>query len=178
MNAPRHLVLVGLMGAGKTTVGELCAQRLGRAFLDTDAIIEAVTGTLVTEVFAGVGETGFRDFEREAVANACAALEPAVISCGGGAVLDPENRRRIQGAGFVVWLDAPPAVLAARVQSSHGRPLLVGSDPETTLNRLRELRHAAYEAVADAAVDTGGRTVDEVTDIVVSRFETAPAASA
>jgi shikimate kinase len=174
MSAVRHLVLVGLMGAGKTTIGERCAQRLGRAFLDTDAMIEAMTGTLVTELFAGVGETGFRDFERDAVVNACAAPKPAVISCGGGAVLDPENRRRIRGAGFVVWLDAPSAVLAARVQSSHGRPLLVGSDPETTLTRLRELRLPAYEAVADAIVDSSG-TVDEVTDIVISRFETAPA---
>ncbi|HEX2738768.1 MAG TPA: shikimate kinase, partial [Acidimicrobiia bacterium] len=113
MSAVRHLVLVGLMGAGKTTIGERCAQRLGRTFLDTDAMIEAMTGTLVTELFAGVGETGFRDFERDAVVNACSAPKPAVISCGGGAVLDPENRRRIRGAGFVVWLDAPSAVLAA-----------------------------------------------------------------
>ena len=121
-----HLVLVGLMGAGKTTVGERCAQLLGRPFVDTDALVESLTGSTVAEIFECFGEARFRAEEHRAVEDACASPEPLVISCGGGAVMDPENRARLRANGFVVWLAASPEVLAARVGSGDGRPLLRG----------------------------------------------------
>jgi shikimate kinase len=167
--SPRHLVLVGLMGAGKSTVGEQCAARLGRPFLDTDALIEASTGATLAELFATRGEDGFRELERAAVADACDLPEPAVVACGGGAVLDADNRRRLHAAGLVVWLRATPAELAARVGAGAGRPLLVGG-PVPTLERLAETRAAAYDAAADVTIDTDGRAVAEVVDRVLEAF--------
>jgi shikimate kinase len=167
-----HLVLVGLMGAGKTTVGERCAARLDRPFVDTDDLVEAVARRSVQELFADAGEAAFRDLERDAVRDATASPVAAVIACGGGAVLDAENRRLLRAAGTVVWLRASPAVLAERVDADDvDRPLLTPRGSVSTLERLAIVRAAAYEAVADAAVDTEGRTVDEVADAVVEVYQ-------
>lgn len=169
----RHLVLVGLMGAGKTTVGERCAERLGRTFVDTDDVVEAVARRSVPELFAEAGEAAFRRLERDAVRDATASPAPTVIACGGGAVLDPENRRRICDTGTVVWLRASPTVLAERVDADGvERPLLVSRSSAATLERLAVVRAGAYEAVADAEVDTDGRTVDEVVDAVLEVYPT------
>lgn len=169
MSGPgRHLILVGLMGTGKTAVGEACAGRLGRPFVDTDALVEGEAGATVAELFATEGETSFREREKRAVVDACAAPEPAVIACGGGAVLDPGNRRAMKDAGTVVWLTAPVEVLAARVGPGDGRPLLAGGAPATeVLARLADLRRPAFEAVADVVVDTAGADVDGVAAAVL-----------
>ena len=164
-----HLVLVGLMGAGKTTVGQLCAERLARPFVDTDELVEAATGSTVAEIFAAEGEAGFRARERVAVVDACAAPDPLVIACGGGAVLDAGNRAALKRAGRVVWLRASPAVLSERVGSDPARPLLTDG-PVPTLARLAETRAAAYEDAADAAVDTEGLAPAEVADAVLVAF--------
>jgi shikimate kinase len=167
---PRHLVLVGLMGAGKSTVGARCADLLDRAFVDTDELIVAVAGVPFDEIWAAEGEQGFRVRERAAVADAAASPVPLVISCGGGAVLDPENRRLLRASGVVVLLDAPAEALASRLTDDDTRPLLRGGDRTTTLERLRTQRAPAYEAAAHATVDTTGRTVDEVADAVLEEF--------
>jgi shikimate kinase len=166
---PRHVVLVGLMGAGKSTVGARCAERMGRAFVDTDAVVESIAGAPVADLFAHDGEAAFRELERSAVADACAAPVPIVIAAGGGAVLDAENRKHLRDAGFVVWLRAPAAQLAARVGDGRGRPLL-SADPAGTLERLATVRLAAYEAAAHATIDTDGMTVAAVVDDVLARF--------
>ncbi len=165
----RHLVLVGLMGAGKTTVGQQCARLLDRSFVDTDETIVATTAMTVAEIFASQGEAHFRELERRAVADVCASPEPLVIACGGGAVLDPENRARLHSAGLVVWLQAPPDVLVARVGNDTGRPLLRNGGA-ATLERLALLRAPAYEAAADVIVDTAGRSIDEVAALVVEQW--------
>ncbi len=167
--APRHLVLVGLMGAGKSTIGAACADRLGRPFVDTDRIVEALAGQSVAEIFTSGGEATFRTFEHQAVTDACASPQPLVIACGGGAVLDPENRGQMRAAGVVVWLRAAPAVLATRVHANlSDRPLLPETGAEQELERLAELRGAAYEGVAHVAVDTDGRSVEETVDVVLA----------
>ena len=168
----RHLVLVGLMGAGKTTVGQRCAELLGRAFLDTDQLVEANARMGVADIFQHHGERQFRVLERDAVADACASPDPLVIACGGGAVLDPENRRRLRACGLVVWLRASPAVLGARVGAGDDRPLLAATPqpPITTLERLSAQREPAYDGVAHVQVDTEGRSVDEVAAAVVEEF--------
>jgi shikimate kinase len=153
-STPHHLVLVGLMGAGKTTVGEECARRLGRAFVDTDDIVVAASGQTVSELFETEGEAGFRARERIALADACAAPEPLVIACGGGAVLDAGNRAAMRASGLVVWLRAMPAQLAHRIGDSDGRPLLAGASSVETLERLAALRAPAYEAAAHVVVET------------------------
>ena len=167
----RHLVLIGLMGAGKTTVGERCAELLGRGFLDTDQLVEANTRMGVAEIFDAHGEQQFRVLEHDAVADAGASPDPLVIACGGGAVLDPDNRRILRSTGVVVWLRASPAVLGDRVGDGT-RPLLAGAAPPVvTLERLAEVRAPAYEAAAHLSVDTEGHTVDEVAARVVEEFQ-------
>ena len=166
-----HLVLVGMMGSGKSTVGKRCAERLARPLVDTDEIVESLAGASIAEVFARDGEGAFRELERQAVADACAAPVPSVIAAGGGAVLDAENRRIMRAAGTVVWLQASPAKLAVRVGDAHTRPLL-HDDVVGTLQRLDSLRRPAYEAAAHATVDTDGLSVAAVVDAVLDRYAT------
>jgi shikimate kinase len=163
----KHLVLIGLMGAGKTTVGRACAARLGRPFVDTDDLVVALAGMPFEELWASKGEPAFRALERQAVADACASPEPLVIACGGGAATDPENRRRLRDAGTVVWLQAPVEILAARVGDGSTRPLLAG-DPHGALTQLDAIRAPAYEAAADVAVETADRNIAQVVDAVLA----------
>jgi shikimate kinase len=165
----KHLVLVGLMGAGKTTVGRRCAQLLERDFVDTDDVVVRLAGMPVPEFFAANGEPAFRALERQAVADVCASPAPLVIACGGGSVVDADNRRRLASTGFVVWLRAPVTVLTERVGGGADRPLLAG-DPRGNLTRLLALREPAYEAVADAVVDTEGLGIDDVAAAVLAAF--------
>ncbi len=171
MTTARHLLLVGLMGAGKTTVGEVCARELGRGFVDTDALVEAVSGATVPELFATLGEAEFRTRERTALADAMDSPEPLVVACGGGAMVDPENRRTAR-RGVVVWLQAPPEVLAARVERDGvaGRPLIAGGPSLATLTRLADARGESYAAAAHATVSTEGRDADAVAAMVLERF--------
>jgi shikimate kinase len=157
------------MGAGKTTVGKRCAQRLSRAFVDTDDVVGALAAMPVPEFLATHGELEFRALERQAVADVCSSPESLVIACGGGAVLDPENRTRLRHVGVVVWLRAPAAVLATRVGDGSSRPLLAG-DPAGALARLEIARQPCYEAAADRVVDTEGVDVEGVVDRVLAEF--------
>ncbi len=167
----RHLALVGLMGAGKTSVGRTCAKRLGRPLVDTDDLVVAATGRAIAEIFADDGEPAFRALERRAVADACASPEPAVIACGGGAPLDAENRAALRARCCVVWLRAPVATLARRVGAGGGRPLLAGPvPPEVVLGRLADLRAPSYEAAAHVVLDTDGCSLDEAAVGVLDAF--------
>jgi shikimate kinase len=166
----RHVVLVGLMGAGKTTVGQRCAELLERPFVDTDELVVAAAGVPFDDIWSAEGEQGFRLRERLAVADAAASPTPLVISCGGGAVLDAENRRALRARGVVVLLTASSAALASRLSNDNSRPLLIGDDKTATLERLSALRQPAYEAAAHLEVDTENRSVDDVAATVVKEF--------
>ena len=143
--AARHLVLIGLMGAGKTTVGARCAELMQRPFLDTDQLVEANARMGVADIFRHHGEQQFRVLERDAVEDACASPTPLVIACGGGAVLDPANRRRLRDCGLVVWLRASPAVLgpAQEPRAQLGQPRLQLRDVDDLVGQLDggERRH-------------------------------------
>jgi shikimate kinase len=171
-----HLVLIGLMGAGKTTVGRACAARLGRGFVDTDDVIVTQTGQSIPELFATVGEAGFRAAERAALADVIAAPDPLVVACGGGAMGDAENRRAVRPE-FVVWLTADAVELAGRVERDGvaSRPLLAAGATAATLERLGAQRAFAYGEAADVVVETGGRSVDAVTTDVLDRYAEAAA---
>ena len=169
-----HLALVGLMGAGKSTVGRRCATRLGRPFVDTDDVIVTTAGQPITEIFAAGGEARFREIERSVVADVCASPEPLVIACGGGVVLDPDNRRVLRASAVVVWLRASAEVLARRVGSGASRPLL-RDDPLGTLRRLERLREPAYEAAAHCVLDTEHLDLDDVATQVLAQFESVSA---
>ena len=165
------------MGAGKTTVGRACATALGRGFVDTDELIETRTGRTVPELFETIGEAGFREAERAAVADAAASPEPLVIAVGGGAMVDPVNRRTVRHDGFVVWLQGAPAELAARVERDGvgARPMLAGGPAAATLTRLAAARAGAYTAAADATVPTDDAHVTAVTDAVLRVYAEAAA---
>lgn len=159
------------MGTGKTTVGRICAQRLGRPFVDTDDLIEDSAGRSVGRIWSEDGEPAFRALEADAVARACGTAEPAVISCGGGAVLDPRNRQTIRACGYVAWLDAAPASIADRVGDERGRPLLGAAGDEApvdVITRLASARQAAYADVADARIETDALAAEEVADVVLA----------
>lgn len=169
----RHLMLIGMMGAGKTAVGAECARRLHRTFMDLDEVVETTTARSVAEIFATDGEAAFRELERIALADACASPVPLVISTGGGAVLDSTSRRVARGCAVVIWLRAEPEELAARLAASiasGSRPLLATVDPVATIERLAALRADAYAAAADVVVDTGHRSVTEVADDVLEEL--------
>jgi shikimate kinase len=157
-----HLVLVGMMGSGKTTVGRRVAAALGRRLRDSDEEVEARTGRTVREIFETDGEPAFRAEEARALAEALDDPEPAVVAAAGGVVLDPGNRSRLRAAGTVVWLDATPEDLARRVATGDHRPLL-GDDALAALRRLDAERRPLYAEVADHVVPVGGdRSLDRV----------------
>lgn len=163
----QHLVLVGLMGSGKTTVARLAADRLGRRVIDSDAVIEAATGRTVREIFATDGEDAFRRFESAALLDALATPEPAVIAAAGGVVLRAENRAALkQSNAKVVWLCASPTLLVDRVTSGGHRPLL-DQDPAGTLQRMHTEREQLYREVADAIVLVDNRTPADVVEAVL-----------
>ncbi len=163
----RHLVLVGLMGVGKSTVARTLAERLGRGLVDTDSAIEARTGRTVREIFTADGESAFRDLETATLVEALEDLEPVVIAAGGGAVLREENRVALQRSGArVVWLCADPGGLVDRVRSGGHRPALDG-DPAGTLRRMHETRETLYREVADLIVSVDGRSVGDVVEAIL-----------
>ncbi len=172
-----HIVLVGMMGTGKTTVGVRLAAELGRPFVDSDQQIETRTGRTVREIFETSGEAAFRREERDALHEALASPAPVVIAAAGGSVTEEHTRELLRAlvgrGGHVVWLKADPAVLVERVTSGSHRPLLE-DDPLGTLERLDHARVELYREVADIVVDEqqDGRTLgaDEVTAAVASRL--------
>jgi shikimate kinase len=159
--------LVGMMGAGKTSVGRRLAERLGWPLYHSDEMVKRDTGMTVPEIFAERGEAAFRAEESRVLAEAATSDGPAVVAVAGGAVLDPDNRRTLRGAGRVIWLRADPGVLARRVGSGRGRPLLQ-DDPEATLRRLDTERRPLYEEVADIVVDVDSSTLPDVVDRIMA----------
>jgi shikimate kinase len=168
----RPVVLVGMMGSGKSTVGRLVADRLGSGFSDTDAEVEAFAGISVQEMFETSGEAVFRRAETEALATLLSHGGPRVVAVGGGAVLSETNREVMRREATVVWLRASVGTLTDRVGTGEGRPLLGHTTQiDTAGSRLAELigeRECLYESVADLVVDTDDLSPEEVADAVVS----------
>lgn len=143
--------LVGMPGSGKSTVGRIVASRLGARFRDTDLAMERRAGRPAAELFEALGEAFFRRLESEVV-EGLAREDGLVVSCGGGAVLDPANRRVIRRTGTVVLLEVPAEVLRTRLGDAEARPVLVGRDPAA----LWSERARAYRAAAHRTVDATG----------------------
>lgn len=150
--ADRSIVLVGLMGAGKTTIGRRLAHLLAIPFVDADAEIEAAAGKSIADIFADHGEAHFRDGERRVIARLLQS-GPQVLATGGGAYMHEETRATIRERGIAVWLRADLPLLLKRVSKRNHRPLLATDDPAAVMRQLMELRYPVY-AEADIVVDS------------------------
>lgn len=163
------MVLVGLMGVGKSTVGRRLAKRLGLSFVDSDSAIEDASGFSAAEVFERFGEKDFRDGERRLVARLVSG-EVRVIATGGGAYIDPRTRDLLNQRSITVWLDAPVEILAERTARRDTRPLLRTDDPKGTLERLSEERRPSY-AEAHIHVRSGDGAHRDVVDSIIAALE-------
>lgn len=169
MKTSRKLFLVGMMGAGKTTVGRQLAKRLGKTFHDADREIEARTGVSIAVIFDIEGEAGFRKREAEVI-DQMTALDDIVLATGGGAVLDARSREHLKSRGFVIYLHALPAVLWQRTRTDKSRPLLQGGDPRERLESLYAVRDPLYRDVADLVVETGRQGIGPLITQVLARI--------
>ena len=166
-DADRHIVLVGMMGAGKSSVGRIVAERLGRLLLDSDDLVEERLGRSIREFWADEGEVAFRSIEHDVLAEALDSDEPAVIAAAGGVVLSEANRSLlVDDRSHVVWLLAEVDLLLQRVRNGMHRPLL-DDDPEGTLRAMHATREPLYREVADAIVSVDNRSVHDVVGAVI-----------
>ncbi len=152
MEQHRNIYLVGLMGAGKTTVGRMLAKRLGRLFLDSDHEIVERTGVPIPTIFEIEGEDGFRRREAQTIHELTAGSD-LVLATGGGVVINPENRQRLHETGWVVYLNVPPRLLYERTRHDRNRPLLQVADLLARLEGLHAVRDPLYREAAHMVVD-------------------------
>ena len=172
----RPLFLVGMMGAGKSTVGPRLAERLGRDFLDTDEEVERQAGTRISEIFARDGEARFRALEADAIE--CASRAGAVVALGGGAIAQPGMAERLLARGCVIFLSVAPSVLVERIGDAASRPLLAGLDPSArerapgSLLAERLVHYCKATITVDAA-----RGPEETVEAILAALDSSEAAT-
>jgi shikimate kinase len=175
-NTPEHghgnIILVGLMGSGKTSVGKVLARLLDKVFIDSDHEIERVTGVRIPVIFEIEGEAGFRARERKMIAE-IVARENVLLATGGGAVLAKENRDLLRTHGTVIYLRAPVKSLLKRTQRDRSRPLLQVPDPAAKLTELYEQRDPLYREVAHLIVDTSNQSVRTLAGQIEAKLKAA-----
>ena len=167
---PENIFLVGVMGAGKTTVGRLLAKKLNRTFVDTDVEIEKRCGVPIPMIFEMEGEAGFRKREAQVI-DELTKEKNLVLATGGGAVLLPENRKNLKERGTVFYLRANPHELWLRTRNDKGRPLLNNNDPKGTLEKLYAIRDPLYRETAHHVIDTGKPSVAQLVNTLMMQFE-------
>jgi shikimate kinase len=170
MTGRGNVYLVGMMGAGKTTIGRLLARRLRMRFVDSDHEIEGRCGVKIPVIFEIEGEAGFRGREMLAIAE-LTALHGLVLATGGGVIMSEDNRRRLAGTGSVVYLRATPEDLYERVRHDRNRPLLATADPLARLCELYAERDPLYRSVAHLVVETGAQTVQTLARELLDKLE-------
>jgi shikimate kinase len=166
---PRSIVLVGMMGSGKSTIGARLAQRIGLRFVDADAEIETAAGMSIPDIFATRGEAEFRAGERRVIARLL-TQGPRIVATGGGAFMNEETRARIAEHGLSIWLKADVDTLMRRVRKRANRPLLQTEDPEATLRALLAAREPTY-ALADITITSQDDPHDVVVDAVIAALD-------
>jgi shikimate kinase len=165
----RSIVLVGLMGCGKSSVGRRLASRLGLIFVDADEEIERVAAKSIVEIFADHGEAYFRDGERRVIARLL-STGPQVLATGGGAFINPDTRAKIRERGVSIWLRAELPVLMRRVSKRDTRPLLKSGDPEATMRDLMAKRYPIY-AEADLTVESRDVPHDVIVNEIIAALK-------
>lgn len=161
MSANNNIYLVGMPGAGKTTVGRQLARRMQRDFIDADQEIEARTGVKIPLIFDIEGEQGFRDRESKVIVE-LGSRSRLVVATGGGAILRPENRTALKEGGIVVYLHATPRLLFERTRLDHNRPLLQVADPMKKIEELFAVRDPLYREVADITINSPGGSLSHL----------------
>ena len=169
----RTVVLVGMMGSGKTAIGRALSQRLAVPFLDSDAEIETAAHASISEIFARDGEPFFRRRESEVIARLLGG-DPCILSTGGGAFLARRNRKAIKRQGVAVWLNAPLDVLWDRVRHKDSRPLLRTADPFATLSEIYAVRTPIYAKAKLHLTVAPRASIEETTDAVIALLLTRP----
>lgn len=172
MHAKHNIFLVGPMGSGKTAVGRHLARLFRFTFLDSDADIEAKTGVDIPFIFEKEGEAGFRVREKESI-DRLTQMDGIVLATGGGAVIDPENRRVLAERGVVVYLETSIEQQLERTRHARHRPLLNDTDPEEKLKELMLHRASLYAEIADITVSTDGRRVQVVAEEIYAELRRA-----
>lgn len=170
MHESNNIFLIGLMGAGKTTVGRILARQLHKTFVDADREIEKRTGVAIAVIFEFEGETGFRAREAAAIGE-FVLRDNVVLATGGGAVMNPANRALLAQHGKVVYLHAQPADLFQRTRRDRNRPLLQTADPQAKLAELYALRDPLYREIADVVVDTGRQSAGKLASLLMERLQ-------
>ncbi len=170
MNFSDNIYLVGLMGAGKTTVGKMLARQTGKVFYDSDQEIKNKTGVSISHIFEVEGEAGFRVRE-SSVLNELTQMRNIVLATGGGAVLAEQNRALLRNNGIVIYLRASVDDLWARTRHDKNRPLLQTEDPHAKLSELFALRDPLYKEVADIVVDTSKQSVSSLARHILQLLE-------
>lgn len=161
-----HIYMIGFMGVGKTTVSRKLREITGMKEIDMDAEIVKKNGMSINDMFEKYGEAYFRDRESEMVKE-IAEMKPAIVSCGGGCVLRPENVEAMKASGRIVLLTATPETVLSRVRHSSDRPILKGNMNTEFIAGLMEKRRAVYEAACDVAVVTDGKTPQKIAEEIV-----------
>lgn len=158
----RHIILIGFMGSGKSTMGKLIANKLGYSFVDTDHYIEKKEGRSISDIFADDGEEYFRNTETEVLKELMQSEEKKVLALGGGTPLREENRAILKEAGYVIFLKITPDEAYIRLKDDTDRPLLQVSNPKEKIAELLAFRNPIYEAAADYVLLEDNKSLDDV----------------
>jgi shikimate kinase len=173
-DASQGIVLIGYRATGKSTVGRIVAERLGRPFADADREVEAVAGRSIRSIFVEEGESAFREREAQVIEDLTERLAGGVLATGGGAILLESNRKRLRDFGFVVWLTADPETLTRRLLNSRrgveDRPALTAAGTLDEISLVLEARTPLYRELAHASVATEGKTADQVASAVLEAW--------
>jgi len=169
LSATDNIFLVGLMGAGKTTVGRALAKKLNKRFVDSDHEIEARSGVSIPVIFEIEGEASFRQREAEAI-RSLTGEQGIVLATGGGAVLRPENRELLKARGTVIYLRASVSHILQRTGKDKNRPLLQTADPAHRLEELSREREPLYREVADIVIDTGRPNISTLVQVILTQL--------
>ena len=170
VNSPKSIVLIGFMGAGKSSVGRCLERSVGLGRIDTDELVAKKFGMAITDIFAKHGEAQFRDAETE-ILRELTLPRPAIIVTGGGIVLRNENVELLKQLGTIVWLSADENVLFERATRKSERPLLKTEDPRATFRSLFAARQGIYESAADIRIETNGLTHEQVADAILKQIQ-------
>lgn len=165
-----NIILIGMMGTGKSTLGKILAQELKKKFYDLDEMVEREAGTVIPEIFKLEGERGFRKRETEII-KSLSASDDFVLATGGGAVLSEINRCILKDLGWIVWLMADPSELITRMEVQNGkRPLLAVENPLEVIENIYQMRKSLYYNCADSMIDTTGKMVTEIAQSIIKAY--------